>query len=167
MSCQKATGSQSINNLSHHFSSSSLLRPLLRGTLQRKLLLRRDPQIEMVLRSPMESLQVDSRRPFAVHPRNLALSSDACSKRQIKREINDRGMLQRFYRTHRHPFFAQVGHAGVLLRLPLLQNHAEIYGMPEVSPLLVQQQLFCNGDVQSHAIHAQGFAQKKVPSGIE
>src|SRR6266567_440883 len=76
-------------------------------------------------------------------------------------------MLQRFYRAHRHPFFAQVGHAGVLLGLPLLQNHAEIYGMPEVSPLLVQQQLFCNGDVQSPAINSRppGTARSmKTPS---
>src|SRR5216684_4121302 len=97
--------------------SPSLFRRILLGV---KLLLRRQPSLQMLSPFSLESLQDDSGHTFRVRPSHLALPTHAGSLRQIKREIHDRRALQPFRGAHGHPAFAQVGHAGMLFHFPFL-----------------------------------------------
>src|SRR6266851_2768481 len=110
------------------------------------------PRFQMLTPLAIEILQDNALHSLRVDPRHLTFSLNPHAQRQFEREIDDRGMPERFGGPHRHSSLAQIAHPGMMFRFPILQNHGKIHGMPEVSPPLALQQLFCDGDMQRDAV---------------
>src|SRR6266446_673257 len=129
--------------------------PFRRLLLDSQLLLRCKPRFQMLTPLAIEILKNNARHSLRVDPRHLPFSLNPYSQRQFEREIDDRGMPERFGGPHGHSSFAQIARPGMMFRFPILQNHGKIHGMPDVSPPLALQQLFCDGDMQRDAVFLQ------------